>query len=150
MPEFFKSEEELRKIWSDPTTRKVFLEKIAEAGYGKDELETLQKLINAEESDLFDVLAYVSFATPPISRVDRVESAKMTILGGLNDKQKEFLEFVLGKYIERGVEELDEEKLPQLLNLKYHAIADAVDILGDVDAIRSTFFDFQRSLYAGV
>ena len=27
MPEFFKSEEELRKIWSNPTTRKAFLEK---------------------------------------------------------------------------------------------------------------------------
>ena len=50
MPEFFKSEEELRKIWSNPTTRKVFLDKIAEIGYGKDELETLQKMIDAEKA----------------------------------------------------------------------------------------------------
>jgi len=63
-------------------------------------------------------------------------------------KQKEFLEFVLAKYIERGIEELDEEKLPKLLNLKYHAIADAEKILGGVEKIRSTFFDFQKNLYA--
>src|SRR3990167_9121429 len=37
MPEFFKSEEELRKIWSDPKTRKAFLEKIAAIVYGKPE-----------------------------------------------------------------------------------------------------------------
>src|SRR3989344_5520002 len=49
MPEFFKNEEELRKIWSNPTTRKVFLDKIAEKGFGKDELEILQKMIDAEQ-----------------------------------------------------------------------------------------------------
>jgi type I restriction enzyme R subunit len=150
MPEFFKSEEELRKIWSNPTTRKAFLEKIAEAGYGKDELETLQKMIDAEQSDLFDVLTYISFLTQPISRVQRVEQAKGKIFEGLEEKQKEFLSFVLSKYEDKGVEELDEEKLPILLNLKYHAIADAEQSLGSVEKIRSIFFAFQKNLYAKV
>jgi len=150
MPEFFKSEEELRKIWSNPTTRKVFLEKIAEAGYGKDELETLQKMIDAEQSDLFDVLTYISFLTKPISRVQRVEQTKDKIFKGLEDRQKEFLDFVLLKYEDKGVEELDEEKLPVLLNLKYHAIADAEEKLGSVETIRSMFFAFQKNLYAKV
>lgn len=147
MPEFFKSEEDLRKIWSNPTTRKTFLEKIAEKGYGKDELETLQKLINAEKSDLFDVLTYISFCTPPISRIQRVESSKDAIFDGLNEKQKEFLDFVLDKYEEKGVEELGEEKLPVLLNMKYHAIANAEQSLGDVLQIRTIFFKFQKDLY---
>ena len=115
LPKFFKSEDELRTIWSDPATGKALLEKLSEAGYGKEELETLQKLINAEKSDLFDVLEYVSFAISPITRELRVASTKEDILSGLNDKQKEFLEFVLSKYIESGVEELDQEKLPKLL-----------------------------------
>jgi type I restriction enzyme R subunit len=148
MPEFFKSEDELREIWSNPITRKVFLEKIAEIGYGKDELEALQKMIDAEQSDLFDVLSYVSFLTQPISRAQRVEQAKGKIFERLDDKQKEFLDFVLSKYEEKGVEELGEEKLPILLNLKYHAIANAKQRLGDVDQIRKIFFVFQRNLYA--
>lgn len=148
MPEFFKSEEELRKIWSDPVTRKAFLEKISAIGFGKDELEMLQKMIDAEQSDLFDVLTYISFLTPPISRVERVKQAKEKIFAGLGEKQKEFLDFVLSKYEEKGVEELGEEKLPILLNLKYHAIADAVNALGAVESIRSTFFEFQKNLYA--
>lgn len=148
MPEFFKSEEELRKIWSNPTTRKAFLEKIAEKGFGKDELEILQKMIDAEQSDLFDVLMYISFLTQPISRAQRVEQSKDKIFEGLDEKQKEFLDFVLEKYEEKGVEELDEEKLPILLNLKYHAIADAEDSLGGVEDIRSFFFSFQTNLYS--
>ena len=148
MPEFFKSEEELRKIWSNPTTRKAFLEKIAEKGFGKDELETLQKMIDAEQSDLFDVLTYIQYLTKPISRVERIEQSKDKIFEGLDEKQKEFLDFVLSKYEEKGVEELDEEKLPVLLNLKYHAIANAEQSLGNVDSIRSIFFNFQKALYS--
>ena len=147
MPDFFKDEEDLRRIWSNPTTRKAFLEKIAELGYDREKLETLQKMIDAERSDLFDVLSYVSFLTQPISRAERVERSHEDILGKLDEKQQEFLEFVLAKYVERGVEELDEEKLPILLNLKYDTVIDAERYLGDVQQIRSLFFNFQKDLY---
>ncbi len=148
LPEFFKSEEELRKIWCNPTTRKVFLEKIGNLGYKREQLEALQKIIEAEQSDLFDVLSYISFLTPPITRVKRVEQAREAIFDDLDVKHKEFLAFVLTKYEEKGVEELDEEKLPILLNMKYHAIANAELSLGDVEKIRSLFFSFQKELYA--
>ena len=59
MPDLFKSEDELRKIWSNPMTRKSLLKKLDEEGFGGDGLKMLQKLIDAEESDLFDVLEYV-------------------------------------------------------------------------------------------
>ena len=147
LPEFFKNEDDLRKIWSNPITRRVLLEKLSDAGYGSDVLITLQKLINADKSDLFDVLEYVSFATRPITREQRVAQAQVKIFNGLDNKQKEFLEFVLSKYIETGVEELDQEKLPSLLTLKYQAIRDAEEILGGVDNIRTTFIDFQKYLY---
>ena len=126
------------------------LENLASAGYGKDELTTLQKLIDAEKSDLFDVIEFVSFALKPITREKRVALAQFKIFAGLNDKQKDFLEFVLSKYIETGVEELDQEKLPDLLTLKYQAISDAEEILGGVDNIRTTFIDFQKYLYEKV
>ena len=148
LPDFFKNEEELRSIWSNPLTRKTLLNKLDEAGYGQEKLTTLQKLIDAEKSDLFDVLEYVAFNIPPITRELRVVATKADILAGLNEKQKEFVEFVLSKYVESGVEELDQEKLPMLLALKYHAISDATEILGGVDKIKLTFIDFQKLLYA--
>ncbi|MDP1675340.1 MAG: DEAD/DEAH box helicase family protein [Bacteroidota bacterium] len=148
LPKFFQNEEELRNLWSNPATRKALLEKLADAGYDKEKLSTLQRLINAEKSDLFDVLEYVSFALEPITREHRVNLAQAAIYNGLDINQKEFLEFVLSKYIETGVEELDQEKLPSLLQLKYHALSDAAAKLGGVDKIRDTFIAFQKSLYA--
>ena len=150
LPDFFKSEDELRKIWSNPITRKTLLDKLAEAGFGAEELGNLQTMINAEKSDLFDVLEYISFAVQPITREVRVAKAQPKIFKGLDNKQKEFLEFVLSKYIETGVEELDQEKLPDLLTLKYQAISDAEEILGGVDNIRTTFIEFQKYLYEEV
>jgi type I restriction enzyme R subunit len=147
LPSFFKDEEELRKIWSHPMTRKTLLEKLSDAGYGKEELLTLQKLINAEKSDIFDVLEYVSFAIKPITREVRVAASQNNIFALLDNRQKEFLEFVLSKYIESGVEELDQEKLPTLLKNKYQSLEDAKDILGDVPTIRKLFIEFQRYLY---
>ena len=62
-------------------------------------------------------------------------------------KQQAFLDFVLKQYIDEGVGELDDQKLPDLLNLKYQSIADAKQELGDIQTIRNTFIDFQKYLY---
>lgn len=148
LPEFFKSEKQLRALWSDPVTRKALLEKLAEAGYGRDELSKMQALISAEKSDLFDVLEYVSYAIKPITRESRVAKAQSNIFNKLTNNQKEFLEFVLSKYIETGIDELDQEKLPELLTLKYQSLNDAKDLLGDVKSIRALFAGFQKHLYA--
>jgi type I restriction enzyme R subunit len=147
LPDFFKNEEQLRKIWSKPDTRKALLEKLADAGFGKEQLQIMQSLINAEKSDLFDVLEYVSYAVQPITREVRVAKAQSNIFSALSNEQKQFVEFVLSKYIETGVEELDQEKLPDLLKLKYHALDDAQQILGSIQAIRNIFIEFQKFLY---
>ena len=148
LPNFFKSEEELREIWSNPLTRKTLLEKLDEAGFGRDELNTLQKLVDAEKSDLFDVLEYVfNSDIKPLTREQRVAATQATIFALLNDKQKEFIEFVLSKYVESGVDELDQDKLPTLLTNKYQSLEDAMAILGDVENISSLFIEFQKHLY---
>ncbi len=147
LPDFFKNEDELRSIWSNPATRKAFLERLTDAGYGAAELATLQRLIDAEKSDLFDVFEFVSFAVKPISRKERVEAATPRIFAGLDEKHKEFLEFVLSKYIDSGIDELNQEKLPKLLVLKYQSIHDAVETLGGVEQIFSEFISFQKHLY---
>lgn len=147
LPELFKNEEDLRKIWSNPLTRKTLLEKLEGAGFGKDELQTLQKLVDAEKSDLFDVLEFIAYSRQPKTREERVASAQKSIFALLDNNQKEFLEFVLSKYIESGVEELDQEQLPHLLELKYRAVTDGAEKLGGVARIRELFIEFQKYLY---
>ena len=151
LPEFFKDEAELRAIWSKPDTRKAFLAGLADKGFGKDTLAEMQRAIDAENSDLYDVLAYVAFALHPVSREERAEKAIIQIHANFTDKQQAFLTFVLSQYIKEGVEELDQEKLSPLLRLKYNnALADAVTDLGSVDQIRDVFIEFQKYLYEAV
>lgn len=58
-------------------TRRTLLEKLNDAGLGKEELTTLKQLIDAEKSDLFDVLEYVfNSDIKPITRVERVAAAQ--------------------------------------------------------------------------
>lgn len=148
LPKLFKDEEELRKIWSKPLTRKILLEKLDEAGFPKDDLLTLQKLVDMEKSDLYDVLEYVFNGDYiAMTREARAKAAEATIFAILNDKQKEFISFVLSKYIETGVDELDQEKLPILLTNKYQSLEDAKEILGDVSNISRLFIEFQEHLY---
>lgn len=148
LPEFFKDEDELRALWGDPATRAKLLEGLAEKGFGKEQLAEMQRIIDAEKSDLFDVLAHVAYALPPLSREERAEKAKVIISAHFNTKQRVFLDFVLSHYVSVGVEELSQEKLTPLLRLKYHnSIADAVADLGKPQEIGKVFAGFQRYLY---
>jgi type I restriction enzyme R subunit len=148
LPKLFKDEEELRKLWSSPITRRILLENLDAAGFPKDDLLTLQKLVDMEKSDLYDVLEYVFNGDYiAMTREARAKAAEATIFALLNDQQKEFITFVLSKYIETGVDELDQEKLPVLLTNKYQSLEDAKEILGDVANISRLFIEFQEHLY---
>jgi type I restriction enzyme, R subunit len=147
LPQLFKDEDELRRLWSAPGTRKALLEKLAETGFGFEQLSEISRMINAEKSDVFDLLAYIAYALAPITRSERVAARKGQIFTHYNGKLQAFLEFVLAQYVNQGVEELDQEKLGQLLELKYHTVSEAAEELGGVPVIRDTFVGFQRYLY---
>ncbi len=148
LPEFFKDEAELRAIWSAPDTRQQLLQGLNEKGFGRQQLAEMQKIIDAEQSDLFDVLAYVAYALPPLTRAERAARAKVVISPYFNTKQRLFLDFVLAHYVSVGIDELEQEKLTPLLRLKYqNSIADAIADLGKPDEIGVVFRGFQKYLY---
>ncbi|MDC0979054.1 DEAD/DEAH box helicase family protein [Gammaproteobacteria bacterium] len=147
LPELLGSEEELRGLWSNPRTRKELLKKLEDAGCHKEDLKKLQELINAENSDLFDVLEYIAYAKTPVSRAARVQTNEDNIYNLLNKKQRDFVAFVLRNYIEQGVDELDIGRLSTVLTSKYGSVHAAQQELGTVEEIQSTFVDFQQHLY---
>jgi type I restriction enzyme R subunit len=151
IPDFFGSEEELRKLWCAPDTRSRLLSGLADHGFGLDQLAEIQRIIEAEKSDLFDVLAYVAYAAAPLTREVRAANARVYINSRFTTKQQAFLDFVLSHYVEVGVEELDQEKLTPLLRLKYRdSLADAVADLGKPEEIGQAFAGFQKYLYERV
>lgn len=147
IPELFKDEDELRKLWGEPETRTKLLEALSERGYDEDKLKEIGKLIQADKSDLFDVLAYIAYTKPPITRAERVTNRKDKILSTYDDKLAVFIEFVLGQYVDQGVSELSPDKLKKLIELKYYGINEAIQELGDANKIRDAFVGFQKELY---
>lgn len=148
LPGFFKNEEELRTLWSRPDTRRKLLEGLEEKGFGKEQLAEMQKIIDAEKSDLFDVLAHVAYALAPLSREERAAKARVIITQHFSSKLQVFLHFVLAHYVTIGVGELDQAKLTPLLRLKYRdSISDAVADLGKPELIGQVFAGFQQYLY---
>jgi type I restriction enzyme R subunit len=148
-PKFFESEDQLREIWSDPTTREKLLSDLAEAGYDNEKLDSMKELIDAKDSDVYDVLAFVAYAAETHTRQERAQSAKPAIYGAFDYKQQEFINFVLDKYVESGVSQLalNKEHFSRLISLKYNTISDAAAELGSPAVIRETFVGFQKYLY---
>ena len=150
LPALFRDENQLREIWSAPDTRAKLLESLSELGFGEDQLLEMQRIIGAENSDLFDVLSYVAYALPPSTRTHRADSARAVIKLSFSDRQREFLDFVLRHYEDEGVSELSMDKLTPLLLLKYNnSINDALnDLKAEPHQIRNIFINFQQYLYS--
>jgi len=149
MPDLFKNEDELRAIWAVPSTRMNLLKQLEAAGFPTSELVSIQELIDAQNSDLFDVLEFVKYAHKPITRTNRANTSRSIMEEGIDAKQLEFIDFLVTQYIESGVGELEESKLETLLEIKYSDVFNAVQTLGkgDVGKVRKLFLDFQKNLY---
>lgn len=151
LPEFYTNEDDLRRIWGDPLTRIELLTRLEEKGFGIENLEKVQELISARDSDLYDVLAYISFNSKPTTRESRANKARRRIGIQFGDRQRDFIDFVLDQYVSEGVEELAVEKLPPLLEIKYGGVEEAIGALGsDAEEIRDVFCGFQHHLYEDV
>ncbi len=147
LPDLFRDEDELRAIWSQPDTRRKLVEGLAERGFTGEALEGIRRATDSRDSDLFDVLAYIAYLRVPLRRSERAERRREAILSRYEPRQHEFIDFVLDQYVLVGESELDGDKLPELLQLKYGSPADAINKLGSVAEIRSTFRGFQGGLY---
>ena len=137
------------RFGASQTPRKKLLEELEEKGYSQAQLYDLQELVEGKDSDLFDVLSFVAYNRTLIPRTARASHATVHF-DSYDAKQQEFLNFVLEQYVQSGVDELDDKKLPELLELKYNALADAKAQLGSIASIRENFIGFQKWLYGEV
>ena len=145
--ELISNEDELRNIWSDPENRQHLLSQLEDRGYDVDRLDDLQKLVDAPDSDLFDVLAYVLFSVPPKSRQERIERAEKEGLEGEEEEMKELLLGILRAYKEGGSSELAQGKLEGYLRARFGGVFEAGQRLGGIPNITSAFKKLQSVLY---
>lgn len=141
------SEDELRAVWSDPERREGFIQRLVELGYDRDRMDDMRRLIDAPNSDIFDVLAYVRFTLAPLARTDRAGAARANGFNGYEAEMRHFLDYVLQAYEAHGVEELSLRKIRDFLRIRYGGTNDAKAHLGSVSEIRRAFIDIQGHLF---
>ncbi len=140
-------EDDLRAIWSDPERRTGFIQRLTEMGYDRERMEDMRRLIDAPNSDIFDVLAYIRFTLAPLARAERVQTAKAAGMDGYEEEMREFLGYVLQSYEVQGIRELEPTKIGDFLRIRYGGTNDAKRKLGSVVEIRKAFFDIQKHLF---
>ena len=147
LPKLFKDEDELRILWSDPDTRKVLLRRLSERGYDASVLILVKDAIDAKESDIYDVLAHIAYSRNMMTRAHRAEAGKRRIGVTYDEKIADFLDFVLGHYVDTGVESLDRAQLPDYLKLKYGSNVEGEAALGGMEQVINAYIGFQKQLY---
>ncbi|MCK9338272.1 MAG: DEAD/DEAH box helicase family protein [Arcobacteraceae bacterium] len=148
--EFYDNEEKLRELWSNPANRKEMLHKLSEMGIDESQLNDLKQIFEAGESDIYDVLAHLSFNLDIKSREDRVLAVSSSDFAQKyhNEKAKEFIEFILDRYKKDGVKELDEKNLSALVKLSGIDRDDLKTSFGQYN-IRDEYFGLQKEIYRG-
>jgi len=147
LPDLFNDEDKLRSLWSQPDTRKKLLSGLEGEGFSLDCFNEIKTIIDAEHSDIYDVLASIAFASPRLTREERANQFRQDNFQKYNDQQQDFLSFVLNHYVAEGVKELETERLPDLLRLKYGSTTEAFRTLGKPDVVNHVFVGFQKGLY---
>jgi type I restriction enzyme, R subunit len=148
LDDLVRDEDHLREIWSNPETRVNFIKVLADRGYDLDRLEDMKRLIDAPNSDVFDVLAYVKFTLTPLERSQRAEKARSIGLADSEGEMRAFLEAVLGAYEIHGVDELALSKIGDFLRVRYGGTNGAKSVLGEIPKIKQAFMEIQTHIYA--
>ena len=150
LPEFLDGEEDLRERWANPETRQQLLDILERSGFQEEKLNLMRRFLEMENCDMLDVLSYLAYNTTPIDRQRRADILREDYENKISEQQKAFVNFVLEMYVRNGFKELGMEKLPILLNMKYHSISDAKSQLNmDATQLREFFIDMQHELYNG-
>jgi type I restriction enzyme R subunit len=147
---FYNNEDGLREIWSNPTNRKELLNKLKEMNIDEAQLNDLKIIFEAEDSDIYDVLAHLSFNLDIKTRSERVFAVEHSafIEKHHNEKAKEFIEFILERYKKDGVKELDEDKLGKLVDLSgLGSVREVANNFGGIPQMRDEYFELQREIY---
>lgn len=152
LPRIYQSEEQLRKAWANPEARNELLIKLSEIGFDSEQLETIRKMIATPDTDIFDVLAHISFSTDIQTREERAKRVRNDsfLSDYSHSKAREFLEYVLSVYENHGIEELSRNKLNDLIRINLGTPKDAKEVFGSTQHIINAYYDLQKQIYRAV
>ena len=151
LPVLYQSEEQLRTLRSDPKTREDLLLELRKIGLDEEHFSLLLVMFEAPESDLFDVLTYLSYGEEMKTRSERVGLVlKQSLIEKFdNPSAKAFLKYLLAYYEEYGSTELVQSKMGELIKLYGRGQINIVDLtkaFGGQEVLVKVWKDLQKEL----
>ncbi len=152
LPALYQSEEQLRILRADPKTREDLLKQLADIGLDDEQFATLQRMFDAPDSDVFDILTHLSYGEDMKTRQQRAQRViERGLLSNISHlTAKEFLEYLLSYYEKYGSTEIVQSKLSGLIDLYGHGrmnIVDLTNIFGGAEELMKAWKEVQEELF---
>lgn len=148
LPKFYQNEHDLRLAWANPETREKFLKNLEYIWLDAEQIENLKKIFEAEKSDIFDILAYISYGNEMKNRDERSKIAKSILEKYENPKAKDFLQFLLGLYEREWIMSFKKEGLSSKIELFNRWLAREIAAeFGWVQELKQAYYDLQKGIY---
>ncbi|RTL01873.1 MAG: DEAD/DEAH box helicase [Proteobacteria bacterium] len=148
--EYYQDGDGLREIWSNPLNRKNLLEQLRSRHIDETQLNDLKQVFDAENSDIYDLLAHLSFNLEIKTRHQRAESAGQSefVRNHANPIAQQLIRFILNRYESDGFTELADNKLSILVNLSgLGTVRDVAVNFGGIPQLQKEYFELQREIY---
>jgi type I restriction enzyme R subunit len=142
----FKSLDQFIKRWNEVDRKQVILQELLEKGVI---LEALQDA-SGRELDPFDLICYIAFDKPPLTRKERAAGVKKKdIFTMYGEKARQVLDILLDKYADQGLETI--EKIDVLKLDPFTQIGTPIEIVksfGGRDKYLEAVQKLENALYA--
>ena len=148
LPKLYQNEHDLRLAWANPETREKFLKNLEYIWLDAEQIENLKKIFEAEKSDIFDILAYISYGNEIKNRTERSKIAKSILEKYENPKAKDFLQFLLELYEREWIMNFKKEGLSSKIELFNRWLAREIAAeFGWVQELKQAYYDLQKGIY---
>ena len=148
LPKLYQNEHDLRLAWANPETREKFLKNLEYIWLDAEQIENLKKIFEAEKSDIFDILAYISYGNEIKNRTERSKIAKSILEKYKNPKAKDFLQFLLELYEREWIMNFKKDGLSSRIELFNRWLAREIAAeFGWVQELKQAYYDLQKGIY---
>ena len=148
LPKLYQNEHDLRLAWANPETREKFLKNLEYIWLDAEQIENLKKIFEAEKSDIFDILAYISYGNEMKNRDERSKIAKSILEKYESPKAKDFLQFLLELYEREWIMNFKKDGLSSKIELFNRWLAREIAAeFGWVQELKQAYYDLQREIY---
>lgn len=148
LPKLYQNEHDLRLAWANPETREKFLKNLEYIWLDAEQIENLKKIFEAEKSDIFDILAYISYGNEIKNRTERSKIAKSILEKYENPKAKDFLQFLLELYEREWIMNFKKDGLSSKIELFNRWLAREIAAeFGWVKELKQAYYDLQKGIY---